>query len=507
MTLPSNEALGKKLVTKTFWLYFFILITWPAGYFIRVIISNKLSVGDVWVFFSIYGLINVISLYNDLWFTEALQYFIPKYLVEKKYNNVKTILICTAVLQFLSGIVISLGLYFSSDFIAQSYFHVPESAETIRLFCIYFFGINFVQASGSLFLALQDTFSQNMVDAVRTYGVLLFLCIFWWMQTLSLGSITWAWNAGMFMWLIVAGIVFLTKYRHIFDNGKFVWDTDVLRIQVKYAFWAFLGANAGMLLTQVNQQMVIFFLWPEQAWFYANYYTLFIMFSIIVGPLLSLLFPIFAQLLSENNMQKVALFQNFLYKYFLMFSISMSWLFLSFGPEISAVLLGTKFTFSGSLIAYIAPFLTLNMMLAVNYSILASMGKIKQRVKYLSWSLAANIICNILFLYILQRGIYSILISTVVSRWILWRYSFKIINAHQKIILDRRFLIKNWFIVWILCVGLVFLKPYFFVFHNAFRFVNIAYLVACGILYYICFAAANIPDIKFFIKELKSFRK
>jgi hypothetical protein len=45
--ISSEISLGKKLVTKSFWIYFFLLFIAPAGYFIKAIISNKLSVEDV----------------------------------------------------------------------------------------------------------------------------------------------------------------------------------------------------------------------------------------------------------------------------------------------------------------------------------------------------------------------------------------------------------------------------------------------------------------------------
>jgi hypothetical protein len=38
----------------------------PAAYFIKVIISNSLSVSDVGVLYTIVGLVSILNVYNDL---------------------------------------------------------------------------------------------------------------------------------------------------------------------------------------------------------------------------------------------------------------------------------------------------------------------------------------------------------------------------------------------------------------------------------------------------------
>ena len=61
---------------------------------------------DIGLFYSILGLIGIISSYNDLGLTEALQYFLPRYLIAKDYIKAKSLLVTTWAIQFVSGIVI-----------------------------------------------------------------------------------------------------------------------------------------------------------------------------------------------------------------------------------------------------------------------------------------------------------------------------------------------------------------------------------------------------------------
>jgi len=51
--LLADQPLGEKLIKKGFWLYLFTYFTVPAGYIVRVLISNSVSVADVGVLYSI----------------------------------------------------------------------------------------------------------------------------------------------------------------------------------------------------------------------------------------------------------------------------------------------------------------------------------------------------------------------------------------------------------------------------------------------------------------------
>jgi len=66
--LLEDENLGQKLVKKGFWLYLFSYLIAPAGYLVRLLISNspEVSVSDVGILYTIIGLVNFLNVYNDL---------------------------------------------------------------------------------------------------------------------------------------------------------------------------------------------------------------------------------------------------------------------------------------------------------------------------------------------------------------------------------------------------------------------------------------------------------
>lgn len=54
-----------------------------------------------------------------------------------------------------------------------------------------------------------------------------------------------------------------------------MYHKSMIREYYKYAFWIFLGINAGVLIMQVDQQMIVNILGPEASGFYTVYLSLF----------------------------------------------------------------------------------------------------------------------------------------------------------------------------------------------------------------------------------------
>ncbi|MCD5382956.1 hypothetical protein LR002_02435, partial [Candidatus Gracilibacteria bacterium] len=134
--IDQHKSLSEKFLKKGFWLYFFSFIIAPTGYIVKILVSDSLSVSDVGLLYGILSFVGLISMYNDFGLTESLQYFLPKFITEKKYDKVKTILFYTFAIQMITGIFIAYGLFFGADFLANHYFHNEKAVIILKIFTI-----------------------------------------------------------------------------------------------------------------------------------------------------------------------------------------------------------------------------------------------------------------------------------------------------------------------------------------------------------------------------------
>jgi len=504
--LLADQPLGQKLIKKWFWLYFFMIITAPVGYLIKVIVSNTLSVEDVGIFYSVLGFVLLISIYHDLGLTEALQYFLPKYRIEKKYDHYKTIIVLTLIAQVTIGIGIAIGMYFWADRLAIHHFKSPEAWQILRTLCFYFIWVNLIQVIASIFYALQDVKRYWRIEFSRLYTVLWFTIFFWLTRTISTENFSIAWIIGVGISILVWCFLFTKKYRNILTKWKVLFHKSIITKQLKYAFRVFLSANIWLVLTQIDQQLIINLLGPTAAWYFTNYLSMITMYTIATAPVLSLVFPIVSEIMAKKDHAKLELLQNTLYKYFSVFALSIWGLFFILWPQITTILFGQKFLHSGELLMYSSPFLIINILFTINFWILAGTGNVKQRTKILAIGLLITAISMITFITVFKRGMAGAVIGTVIWWIVLRLLSFRIINKIQKITFNRAFLIKNIATIGIICIGIQLRKNKIFVLEDAHRYKNIAYFMIILVIYYLIIAGVNYPSLKLLRKEIKTIR-
>jgi O-antigen/teichoic acid export membrane protein len=74
---------------------------------------------------------------------------------------------------------------------------------------------------------------------------------------------------------------------------------------------------------------------------------------------------------------------------------------LFFGPYVAYVLFGEKFVYSGYLLQIGALFVAISIIIAINFNILAGLGKVKERAKIVWIAAIINFIANFILLKII----------------------------------------------------------------------------------------------------------
>lgn len=245
--LLQDETLSQKLIKKGFWLYLFSYLVAPAGYLVRLLISNspEVSVEDVGVLYSIISLVTFLNVYNDLGLTESLQYFLPKFWIEKKYNWIKTIVWLSFLVQTATAVLIACGLRFGGERLANHYFHNPNAEIILKYFCLYFLGINIFQTLQSIFIAFQKTFDYQFVDFIRMRSIVCFTVFCFFTNKASIERYSLNWLLGLGVGVLSAGLLYWKKYHTPVMQGSFERNKPMLKRYRNYALWAFIGTNIG----------------------------------------------------------------------------------------------------------------------------------------------------------------------------------------------------------------------------------------------------------------------
>lgn len=411
-----DEPLQGKLIRNWFRLYFFQFLIAPAGYLIKVMVSRELSVEDIGLFYSILWLIAIIATYNDLGLTEALQYYLPHYFIDKEYSKAKTIIVFTWLMQFVSWFIIATLLYCWADWLAITYFKTAEASLLLKYFALYFIIINLFQVISSLFIAVQNIKRQQWIDALRmwTVVVLTFISFTWW----TLDAI--AFTKRRLAWVVVALMCSWVGLKRDFwwllRDYPMVWDRQLIKQQWSYGLRILIGVGAAILLGQVNQQFALYIFGTESAWYRTNYLSFYTIVWVVTGPVIAYLFPLLNELYKKWEDEKVKLLYRFLFWGIFLFWIVWGLLGYFFSEPLAVLLFGEKFRQSGVLFQHYAPFIFTIPLIGVFFQDLASRGMVKQRVFSLAVWLVFCVISSLILwkIYGLAGLVYGQLIGNLV---------------------------------------------------------------------------------------------
>lgn len=430
-----DELLQTKLIRNGFWMYFFSFLVAPTGYLIKIMIAWSISVEDIGIFYSILGLITILSAYNDLWLTEALQYYLPHYLIDKEYDHAKSITIYTLILQLISGVIIGWLLYFWADRLALHYFKYESATQILQYFSIYFLLLNILQSMSSFFIATQQVKRSQGIEAIRMWTVLIGTGLLLWWQSLTINHFTLI----RLSWVLMACIIWYIGIHKIFWNiiykAQLVRDKSLFQKQRKYGIWVMIGAGTGTLFWQINQQFALYYLWADAAGYWAYYLSFYTIIGIITTPLINYLFPLLNELYKKNHYDKIQYLFKLLFGGIIVFGIVwwIIWYFLA--EPLSVLLFGEQFRQSGILFQHYAPFMFTIPLFGVLFQDIASRGLVKQRVGVLVLWLIANTIASFILghQYGLTWLVYAQLIGNVVlilGWWYYFKKERKILPSH-----------------------------------------------------------------------------
>jgi len=502
--IEQHKSLTEKFLKKGFWLYLFSFIIEPIWYIIKIIISSKISVSEVWILYWVISLMTILSAFNDFGMTESMNKFIPKYVTEKRYDKVKSILIYAFLMQFITWLIIASFFYFWADFIWENYFKSTIASWILKIFAFFFLWINIFQIISTFFISIQNTFLAKIIEFFRMIFILFSIILIFVLDLSNLNNFSYSWIIWLYIWIIIALYLFYKNYyKNYLKNEKIIWSKSFFKKIFNYAIIVFIWAQAATILWQIDMQMIIYLLWTEKAWYYTNYLSIISIPFMVVWPMFWLLFPVFSEMHSKWDISKIKLAKTIFKKNFLAIWIAFNILFFVFASKIAIILFWVKFMESWLILQYSILFLVFNFLLQINFSIMAAIWKVKERLYIVLIAIIFNFILNLILINLiwaywaaLATWIWWILIR-ILSEISLW----KIYKAKN----DYIFLFKNTIlmsIIWLL--SNIYVLP-LFVWKT--RLEMLFYMFGIWIIWFIIFWLINILEFKTFVIEVKKLKK
>ena len=236
--------------------------------------------------------------------------------------------------------------------------------------------MNAFQMTNTFFGAVQNTRSQKGTEFLRMVGSLLLTIFFWKSGLGNLENYAWTWVVGLIVGILYSLFSFYKNYYLPYLSPvRAIIEKPLIEQIIKYAFWVMVAANIGNILSQIDMQLIIYFLGSVDAGYYTNYLSMIGMPYIFITPIIAFMFPVVSELHGRGDLEKITQLKNMFYKYFSVISIATSIFLFVFARELAVILFGQKFAFSGEIMMFSSLFLVFNILLSINFQILGGIGQ------------------------------------------------------------------------------------------------------------------------------------
>ncbi len=463
--IEQHNSLAEKFLKKWFWLYLFSFIVAPIWYLVKVIVSYNLTVSEVGIIYWVISIIVLLTAYNEFWMTESILYFVPKFVTEKRYDKIKTLLAYGFAVQMITSVILTLFFFFWADIIWKYYFDDPNAVGVLKVFSLFFIWVNIFELTTNFFQAVQDTFFSKLSELIRMSAIFISVLSIYLLDTRTIISFSKAWIIWLYIGISFSALIFYFKYyKKYLSKEKIFFNFWFFKEIAKYWIMVVLSAQVWTLLSQIDMQMILFMLWTNSAWYYTNYLSIISIAFMIIWPIFAFLFPLFTELASKQEHKKIKLIKTELFSVFLNIIIPYSLFFFIFWQLITTLFFWIKFLESWKILQYSIFFLIFNFLLQVNFNILWAIGKIKERVKILWYAIIFNIITNYIFLKMIWVYWWWI------ASWIWWIFIYfmseKALRWEYKAVLDKKKVWITIFIFWLLWLFSYLVMPQNIIFRN-----------------------------------------
>ncbi|MFT4303338.1 MAG: flippase [Candidatus Woesearchaeota archaeon] len=417
------ELTQKYLIRQGLWIYLFTFLAAPLGYLIRILYARTLSVEEFGLIYSIIGFIALISIFNDLGFSETLNYYATRFYEKKQYGKVKGSFIFALMMQAGTGILLGILFWVLAPWLAENYFKSEVAINVLRAFIMYFFFFNLSNPLIQFYVATHNYLFLPLSEFIRSILIftISFLIIFYYNNIILIALV---WGISYFI-LFFVYIILLNKYYPKIINSKSDLSFILYKKLLKYSLIIVGGIGAIVILSKIDIIIITYFLDLKEVAYYSVAYSLASILFISLSPILNIFFPLTSKLTVKNNHKQISIIFNKMYKWGTFIALPCLIIFLSFPKEILILLYGYEYAIAHKsliLLTISSFFVLLNYF---NSKIMAGLGLVKQRTIILYIGSIINLILNLSL--VKNYGIVGVSFATMFSFAIIWLLSLLVL--------------------------------------------------------------------------------
>lgn len=471
-------------------IYYFIGSVMAAffAYLTKLVLVRNLSVEDYGLFFAVLTFVLIFSVFRTLGLSQGLARFIADYNVNKKFDEIKSIISGAFLMQFIVALFMVGILWIFSNYLALNYFNDERAKLLLRLLSFYLplsiIHVNFI----SIFQGFKKSKLFSLCQFLLNGSVLIGSIIGLWLGLEVFAPVI-GYLGSFIIFLLIFIFPILNTFNYFnFKHKNFKKENKEL---IKFSFPLMITSVGALFITYFDTLMLTYFDTLVNVGIYNIIYPTAFLLVMLGSSIGVILMPVITELWSLKKKKEIIIALKIVQKYLFVICLPAIIVLFTFSEELIRIFFGRD---------YVSGVIAFNILLigalfkvfaSVNNQILIALKESKKTMNMFLFAAIFNVILNLIL--IPRYSINGAAIASALS--FLLMLIISIIYIKQKIDLKTPW--KQW-IITLLISGIIPILTKIFIKYvpiNVYISTIIGLFIG-GIIYLLILYKINIIDLK-----------
>ncbi|PIY79920.1 MAG: hypothetical protein COY81_00315 [Candidatus Pacebacteria bacterium CG_4_10_14_0_8_um_filter_43_12] len=308
--MSKSDSTTSIILKKSLTVSFFIALSAPLGYVMRLIYSRTLSVELFGLFYALIGFIDLWVPFQDWGTGFSVSYYAPKLQRSKNYQTIWLMFVYSLSLRLVASTTLALIIIWNSNWLANHYFKVAYAENLLYIFSLYLLVSGIAVAFKQLFIGLQKESYYASAEPLRLFLIVTGSCAAIFLN--KEGIITYSLILAAVSGLIALYYWFLLyKFNHHFFL-PIIWKAMILRKLATFSWSISFSTIIYLFTNQIGLVLLTFFHTVSDVGTYNIILAVISLPTMFLSPLQSIFFPMVSEFMSEDKVKVRHLVENLL---------------------------------------------------------------------------------------------------------------------------------------------------------------------------------------------------
>lgn len=384
---------AERVAKGTLIVFAMLLVSGILGYSLRIFMARNLSLGDYGLFYSVFVFITFPMLFRDIGLNSALGKFIPEFVVEKKFANIRSSIEYAIKIEILVSLAIIAVIFFSRSLIAEHFFKNASAAVLIAPLLAFFLIHMFFQVFKSAFQGFQDMKLFAVSEVIYIASILASVSILFSFSP-SPEYAAWGYVSGTAIVSAVCSVLLYRKLIKLPKSGK--KEHGLEKKLLSFSIPVMLTGTASLALGYIDTMCITFFRSMDEVGLYQAALPTSQIMLYMSSALIAILFPVIAEMWARKKYRSVSGGTVLLIKFMFMGILPVGMLMIAFPEIVLNMLFGPMYVGASPALQILGigfVFYTLGSILT---TVINGIGKPLVNTKIVFWVSVVNLAANIL---------------------------------------------------------------------------------------------------------------